>query len=88
MSVEPDPVLEAEHPPVRPKTRERVSVVLFPDLMETVRDAVFWTPGETIAGLIERAITAEIQAMADARGEPFPKRTRSIRLGRPPRDRK
>ena len=73
----------------RPKARgERVSLVIGPEVMETVRDAVFWTPGETIAGLLERAILTEVERMTGVRGEPFPHRTRPIRMGRPPRDRR
>jgi hypothetical protein len=75
--------------PSKPKPRgERVTVIVEPEVMETVRDAVFWTPGETIAGLVERAIMAEIRTMETARGAAFPHRTKSIRMGRPPRDRK
>ena len=82
---------QAEQRPKPPRSRprgERVSVIIEPEMMETVRDAVFWTPGETIAGVVERALIAEIKRMTKARGEPFPHRTKSIRMGRPPRDRR
>jgi len=39
-------------------------------LVERCRDAVYWTPGLTLAGLAEEALTLLLDAMEKNRGEP------------------
>jgi hypothetical protein len=65
---------------------ERVTVIAEPGMMEIVRDIVFWTPGETVASFVDRALQHEVERLVKERGSPFPPRTRSLRMGRPARD--
>jgi len=62
---------------------ERVTVGLPPATAERARQAVYFTPGETMSGLIATAIEAEVKRREKGRGEPFPARKAPIRKGRP-----
>lgn len=52
------------------------------ELLEKVKDAVYWTQWETKNSLIERALRSEIARMEEARGGPFPKREKELGKGR------
>jgi hypothetical protein len=70
-------------PPPEPTTEARLTLVMRPELLERVRNAAFWTPGETLAGIGYRGVMAEIEKMEKANGGPFPQRTKPNRIGRP-----
>ena len=53
------------------------------EVIERVRNAVYWTPGMTLAGLTEDALSAYVDALEAERGEPFPQRQGQLKLGRP-----
>lgn len=67
------------HPPAK----ERLTVHLPTPLIERVKNAVYWTPGLTLASLGQRALEAEIERMEQERGESFPSRAEELRGGRP-----
>lgn len=74
---------EPEANPARP-TKERVTFQLPVDLIEKARDAVYWTPGLTMANLMEEALVAQLERTEKKRGEPFPSRAgAALRTGRP-----
>jgi hypothetical protein len=78
----------SDHPtesPSEPKAtrKERVTFQLPVDLIERARDAVYWTPGATMAGLMGHALDVELTRREQERGQPFPLRTGGIRTGRP-----
>jgi hypothetical protein len=52
-------------------------------LIERMQDAVYWTPGLTMAGLAEAAIERELAKMQRKRGGAFPRRERDPQRGRP-----
>lgn len=62
--------------------KEKDSFLLPPDLLDRLRNAAFWTPGETKNSIVERALEAELGRMEKARGEAFPKRTKDLPRGR------
>ncbi len=66
-----------------PLKRERLTAKLPVEVTERVRNAVYWTPGLTLAGLTETALSAYVDALEAERGEPFPQRQGQIKLGRP-----
>ena len=51
--------------------------------VEAVRDAVFYSPGETISNFVAQACAAELRRRAQRNGAPYPKRTAPLRRGRP-----
>lgn len=64
---------------------EQIAVRLPSELVQRMRDAVYWTPGATITALIERGATAEIARLERERGEAFPRANAPVRKGRPVR---
>ncbi len=52
-------------------------------LLEGRQNAVYWTPGLTLARLAEEALRQALAALEAARGEPFPSRERPLTAGRP-----
>ena len=63
--------------------RERFTVNLDPDLIEWARRAVVHTLGHTLTGLMEEAITRELDRREKKNGGPFPTSTATPKKGRP-----
>jgi hypothetical protein len=64
-------------------TKERLTVHVPVELIDRVKNIVYWTPGLTLARLAEEALTKEVKKREKERGEPFPHRTEELRGGRP-----
>ena len=54
-------------------------------LVERARNAVYWTPGLTLAGLVDRGVELALTDEENRRGSPFPGRGGALRAGRPVR---
>ena len=52
-------------------------------LIDRARNAVYWTPGLTLAELTERALDKEVARLERERGKPFTKRPGRLKAGRP-----
>ena len=63
----------------------RLTVNLPSLLVEQMRDAVYWTPGLTLAWMIARAVRASLADLETIHQGPFPKRLKPLRAGRPRR---
>ncbi len=63
--------------------RERLTVKLPAEVIERLRNAVYWTPEATVAGLTTSALSQYIDQMEADRGEPFPPRKEELKTGRP-----
>jgi post-segregation antitoxin (ccd killing protein) len=63
--------------------KSQIAVTVTEELADRARDAVYWTPGLTLSGLVEEALEREIRRRERARGEPFPKRKGDLPSGRP-----
>ena len=61
----------------------RLTVSLPGDLVDRLRDAVYWSPGLTLTWLIARSLRTSLAEMESLRQGPFPKRTKALRAGRP-----
>ena len=61
----------------------RLTVCLPSDLVDRLRDAVYWSPGLTLAWLIAQSLGTSLTEMESLRQSPFPKRTKALRAGRP-----
>jgi hypothetical protein len=77
------PIPEPATPPSEPKLG-RITLVITEDLMERVRNAAFWTPGETLSGIGMRAVELEVERLEKLNGGRFASRTQAVRRGRPP----
>ena len=63
--------------------KERATCQLPVELIERVRDAVYWTPGATLAGFFEDALKRHLEQLEKKRGEAFPHRSGQLKTGRP-----
>jgi hypothetical protein len=61
----------------------RLTVRLPSDLVDRLRDAVYWSPSLTLAWLITQSLRTSLTEMESLRQGPFPKRTKALRAGRP-----
>ena len=61
----------------------RLTVSLPGELVERIRDAVYWSPSLTLAWLIAQSLRTSLAEMESLRQCPFPKRTKALRAGRP-----
>ena len=59
----------------------RLTVNLPAELADRMRDAVYWTPGLTIAWFVASAIRTSLAELETLNRTPFPKRARQLRPG-------
>jgi hypothetical protein len=65
--------------------KERLTVVIRGDVLNRLRNAVFWTPGLTMTGIVEQCISDAVSMLEQQRGSEFPQRSEELKAGRPPR---
>jgi hypothetical protein len=68
-------------PPKQPK--ERMTFHLPVEVMERAKNAVYWTPGLTLADLAAQALTDAVDRLENKKGEPFAPRKSELKGGRP-----
>jgi len=61
----------------------RLTVNLPSDLVEQVRNAVYWTPGLTVAWMVAQALRISLTELESAHEGTFPRRAKPLRAGRP-----
>lgn len=61
----------------------RLTVNLPSPLVEQMRDAVYWTPGLTLAWMVARAVRSSLAELETVHQGPFPRRLKPLRAGRP-----
>lgn len=76
-------IAEIETPLPEPDRKERLTIHLPQSLIERLKNAVFWTPGLTLAELGETALTRLVNELEEQRGEAFEPRTGELKGGRP-----
>ena len=74
-----EPTIE-QVPAVAPK--ERVTIALPAELMDRARNTVYWTPGATLAGLVEDAVVNALERLEREHGGPFMSRSSNLKPGR------
>lgn len=65
------------------KRKERLTIHLPVETIERAKNAVFWTPGLTLADLGERALGRLLDDLEKERGEKFAPRLNELKGGRP-----
>ncbi len=68
---------------LRTQKRQRMTVSLPADLVERMRDAAYWTQGQTMAGLISHALEEFLHTLEAQNGRPFLPRLGDLKPGRP-----
>ena len=73
------------HDPVSPSASRttRLTVSLSTELVNQLRDAVYWTPRLTLARVVEESIRSSLAQMESINRGPFPPRTQELKPGRP-----
>ena len=61
----------------------RLTVSLPGDLVDRLRNAVYWSPSLKLAWLIAQSLRTSLTEMESLRQGPFPKRKNALRAGRP-----
>lgn len=64
--------------------KKRLTIHLPVDLIESAKNAVYWTPGLTLTSLGEEAFAEKMKQIEEANGGPFKPRKEELRGGRPP----
>lgn len=63
--------------------KQRITVQISQDVIERLKNAVYWTPGLTLASLAEEAFSKVVDRLESEREAPFPKRNEELKTGRP-----
>ena len=61
----------------------RLTFYLSIDLIERLKNYVYWTPGMNLAKFAEEALTDRIDQIEKQNGKPFPPREGNLTAGRP-----
>ena len=73
-----------ESPQEAPKGgKERLTVHLPLEVIDRAKNAVYWSPGLTLAGLAETAFLKALEKLERENGGPFSARKAELRGGRP-----
>jgi len=67
----------------REKGKERLTVHLPLSVIDRAKNAVYYTPGLTLAGLAESAFLKALEKIEKDNGGPFPARAHELKGGRP-----
>lgn len=65
-----------------PKRKARFTTYLPAELLDRVKNAVYWTPGLTVSGLAEEAINAVLKKLEKTHGGQFATRSQPLKRGR------
>ena len=63
--------------------KERLTVHLPVPLIDRVKNAVYWTPGLTLASLAEKSLENTVDNIEKKNGKAFPQRKADLKGGRP-----
>lgn len=63
--------------------KDRMTVQINREVIERVKDAVYWTPGLTVAQLTEEALEHALDRLEKKNGKTFEKRKSELKPGRP-----
>lgn len=64
--------------------KERITLHISSDIINKIKNVVYWEPGLTMAAFAELALYKALNDLEQERGESYPERkTHNLRLGRP-----
>lgn len=69
--------------PTKALRKDRLTIHLPVELIERAKNAVFWTPGLTLAALGEQALEEMLEKLETGQGGPFDQRLHELKGGRP-----
>jgi len=78
------PVSEKPTVSIEPQLKQRITVHMSIELIDRVKNAVYWEPGLTLTEFAERAFDRELKKWEKEWGEQYPKRKEyQLKGGRP-----
>jgi len=80
--LKPSGTTKKEEKPEKVK-KERLTVHVPVDLIDRVKNAVYWTPGLTLGGFAETAFQKELDRLEKKHGGPYEARESELKGGRP-----
>ncbi|MEM7589290.1 MAG: hypothetical protein AAF320_03935 [Myxococcota bacterium] len=63
--------------------KEPITIRIPHNLAERLRNTVYWTPGLTLAGIVEKSLERAVGSLERKNGKPFPPRQGNVKTGRP-----
>lgn len=79
-----EPVAPIRRRPAKEKEKkQRITVQISMEVIERVKNAVYWTPGLTVAALAEEALSKAVDQLEEIREEKFQDRKGELKSGRP-----
>lgn len=63
--------------------KQRLTVHISVDLIDRLKNAVYWSPGVTLAAIAEEYLSKGVDALEKKNGKPFPPRKEELKGGRP-----
>lgn len=63
--------------------KQRVTIHMAIDLIERVKNAVYWEPGLTLTDFAQAAFERHLKKMESSRGDLYPQRKQQLKGGRP-----
>jgi len=69
--------------PARSVLKERMTVQISKEIVEWAKNAVYWSPGLTIAQLTEKALIEALKKLEKRNGKSFQNRKSELKPGRP-----
>ncbi|MDP7420512.1 MAG: hypothetical protein QGH40_01475, partial [bacterium] len=63
------------------KGKTRATIYVPVSLIERVKNAVYWTPGLTVAALAEGSLSRAVKSLENKRKSPFPQRKSELKVG-------
>ncbi len=64
-------------------SKMRITFYISRDIVESAKNAAYWTPGMTLSSLAEQALAEYIDTLENRRSEPFQPRESDLAKGRP-----
>lgn len=62
--------------------KQRITVQISEDVIDRIKNAVYWTAGVTLAALAEEAFSKIVDELEKSKRTPFPKRKDELKTGR------
>jgi hypothetical protein len=64
-------------------SKMRITFYISRDVVESAKNAAYWTPGMTLSSLAEQALSNYVAVLEEQREAPFPPRENDLTKGRP-----
>jgi hypothetical protein len=64
------------------KKKQKVTLIMDADLVERLKNAVYWSPGLSLSGVLEEAAEKMISQLEKKNGKPFQERNGELKKGR------